>query len=317
MLLRLLLIFNVVSLLSGCLSEPPTLLRIGTNIWPGYEPFYLAREYQWFQSEQIRLVEFGSAVDVMDALRQGRLEGGGLTLDEALMLTAEGIDLTVVLVCDQSEGADVVMAKPEIQQLKDLQGKRIAAETSAVGALMLESTLQAAGMTMDDIQLVSLEPREQLQAFEHNQLDAAVTFEPYKSRLARMGAHVLFSSKELPGQILDVLVVRTDALERHQQALRYLIGAHFQAREEILQANNNVLDILNRRLHLTRPELLNAYDGLKLPTLEENRSWLDTPPGRLHGRAVALADLMYRQGLASSPDANIRTTAELLPVPRS
>lgn len=317
MLLRLLLVFNVVSLLSGCLSEPPALLRIGTNVWPGYEPFYLSSEQQRFNRKQIRLVEFGSAVDVMDALRQGRLEGGGLTLDEALLLTAEGIDLTVVLVCDQSEGADVVMANPDIQQLKDLQGKRIAAETSAVGALMLESTLQAAGLTMDDIHLVSLEPREQLQAFEHGQLDAAVTFEPYKSQLARQGAHVLFSSKELPGQILDVLVVRTDVLDQHSSALRQLLVAYFEARQQILNHDNNVLDILNRRLRLTRPELIDAYAGLKLPTLEENRSWLDNRNGRLRQRAVELADLMYRQGLADSPGANIRTTDKLLPAPRS
>lgn len=317
MLLRLLLVFNVVSLLSGCLSEPPALLRIGTNVWPGYEPFYLSSEQQRFNRKQIRLVEFGSAVDVMDALRQGRLEGGGLTLDEALLLTAEGIDLTVVLVCDQSEGADVVMANPDIQQLKDLQGKRIAAETSAVGALMLESTLQAAGLTMDDIHLVSLEPREQLQAFEHGQLDAAVTFEPYKSQLARQGAHVLFSSKELPGQILDVLVVRTDVLDQHSSALRQLLVAYFEARQQIFNNDNNVLDILNRRLRLTRPELIDAYAGLKLPTLEENRSWLDNRNGRLRQRAVELADLMYRQGLADSPGANIRTTDKLLPAPRS
>ena len=30
--------------LSGCMREPETALRIGTNVWIGSEPLYLARE---------------------------------------------------------------------------------------------------------------------------------------------------------------------------------------------------------------------------------------------------------------------------------
>jgi hypothetical protein len=43
-------------LLAGCDITPPTELRIATNIWPGYELFYLARELGyydicgWFQA---------------------------------------------------------------------------------------------------------------------------------------------------------------------------------------------------------------------------------------------------------------------------
>lgn len=312
MLLRFLLIINAVVTLNGCINEPPPLLRIGTNIWPGYEPFYVARENGWFDEQQIRLVEFGSAVDVMDALRQQRIEGGGLTLDEALMLASEGIDLTVVMICDQSEGADVLMVTPAIQQLAEMRGKRIAVETSAVGALMLEASLQAADLSRQDIEVISLEPREQKHAWEQGTIDAAVTFEPYKSHLQRSGARVLFSSKDIPGQILDVLVIRSHVLDQHKHSLRKLISAFFRARQQLVQQDRTTLEQINRRLQLTPDELREAFAGLRLPSVSDNHEWLDN--GRqLNQLANSLADLMYRQGLSASQHAAIRSSAELLP----
>lgn len=53
----------------GPLPEPP--LRIGTNIWPGYEPLYLARNLGFYQGSSIKLVEMNSASAVIHALRSG------------------------------------------------------------------------------------------------------------------------------------------------------------------------------------------------------------------------------------------------------
>ena len=58
-------------------------LRLGTNVWPGYEPLYLARS----RLSGSRAGETGgvrSATQVMHALETGAIDGGALTLDEVL-----------------------------------------------------------------------------------------------------------------------------------------------------------------------------------------------------------------------------------------
>lgn len=90
---RLLLILLSMSfLLQGC-SPPQEPLRLGTNLWLGYEPIYVAREKGWLQEDQVRILEFSSSTDVMRGLRAGTLDAGALTLDEALLLAAHVPDL--------------------------------------------------------------------------------------------------------------------------------------------------------------------------------------------------------------------------------
>lgn len=306
------LLILVMILLSGCQYQEKPLLRIGTNIWPGYEAFYLARERHWFDPARIRLVELGSAVDVIDAIRQHRLEGGALTLDEVLLLADSGIDMTVILVCDQSHGADVVMATPDIRTLSDLHGKTIAVETTAVGAIMLESALEAGGIAAQDIIQQHMEQAELTAAWQRGDLDAAVTFEPYKSILERLEAHPVFSSADIPGHILDVLAIRTDVVERHADELRMLVSSYFQARKLILDNDTTALTTINQRLKLQDNELQEAYKGLRLPSLAENRRFL-AEDGELATRSSRLSQLMIRNGLLQNPDLEIHVSSGYLP----
>ena len=95
------------ALLLGCnADERPT--RIGTGVWPGFEPLYLAREDGLFSKNDIRLVEMPSSHEVVNALVAGDLEGAAISLDEAISVAAEGIPLEIILVFDVSDGADAL-----------------------------------------------------------------------------------------------------------------------------------------------------------------------------------------------------------------
>lgn len=73
-------------------------------------------------------------------------------------------NISVVLITDVSNGADVILGKPEIQSLKDLKGRRVG-------------------------------------AFKQGTVDAVVTFEPVRSNLLKSGAKLLFDSTQIPGEI--------------------------------------------------------------------------------------------------------------------
>ena len=56
--LAYLLLLLVAATLAGCMREPESALRIGTNVWIGSEPLYLARELGRLDPKVVQLVEY-------------------------------------------------------------------------------------------------------------------------------------------------------------------------------------------------------------------------------------------------------------------
>ncbi len=299
-LLAALLALAVILSLVGCRPAHP--LRLGSNQWPGYEPVYLARDEGLLPADKVKLVELPSATEVIEYLRNGSLDAGMLTLDEVISLLADGVPLKVVLVMDVSDGADAVVAHPQIDSLDKLKGKRIGVELSAVGAVMLESLLQAAHLSVDDIALINLPVDEHLEAFRQGQVDVLITFEPTRSRLLAEGAVELFNSHRIPGRIVDVLALRQDALVHHHDQVSDLIDAYFAARRKMQQHPQSAYARMAPRLHTDLPTLKQMYQGMHLPDLQENHDWLNGK-ARLERQARQLADLMVQWKLIESAPA--------------
>lgn len=285
--------------LSACNPAPGPPLRIGTNVWAGYEPLYLARSLGYYEGSRIKLVELTSASEVIHALRSGSLEGAALTLDEVLNLVDEGLDLKVILVMDFSDGADVLLAKPGIDSLADLRDKRVAVEYAAVGAILLDSALDAAGLTASDIEIVACTVDEHLECFPS--VDAIVTFEPVKTKLLRQGARLLFDSSQIPGRIMDVLVVLAATTKTHSHSLELLLDGYFRARKYLDAHPEDALKRIALRQGLSSATVLSAYDGLTLPGLEENQALLEGNPAPLQRSADKLAGYMLEKKLLRHP----------------
>lgn len=299
----------------GVTDEPG--LRIATNQWIGYELLYLNETIsQNQQSEPLRvqLVELLSNSDSLQALAAGTVDGAGLTLDEVIGARAAGLDLKIVLVFDISTGADVLLAKPGITRLEDLKGMRVGVEQTGVGALMLESALTKAHLKASDIKLVSLTADRHLAAFEHDALDALVTFEPFASQIMKAGGRLLFDSREIPNGIVDVLAISAKALQANPDTLRSLIARYFKAMDYLHDHFLAASRLMAPRLGLTPEAVQAAYTGLSLPDLKENRRLLNGSPPPLEITAGKLATLMLRERLlAQKIEVNNLIHAQALP----
>lgn len=287
--------------LAGCGAAIERRLRIGTNVWPGYEFLYAARETGLLDHSSVKLVELLSATDVLQALAADTLEGGALTLDEVLTARAGGIDLRVVAVLDVSAGADALLVRRGIETLADLRGRSIALEQTAVGAVLLAAALRGAGLAPSDVRMVYRTVDRHLDAFVSGEVDAVVSFDPARSQLLAAGAVALFDSRAIPDQIVDVLAVRPRAMQESPNAVRTLVAAHFTLLQQFRDAPQQVAPLLAARLGLSVADTLASYADLRLPDLAENHKLLGGRPAPLQQSAADLVRLMVQASLLPVP----------------
>ena len=189
-------------------------LRLGLSDWPGHAPFYGAAKLGFYAPSEVEIKGFSSNFDRNRAFAEGHLDVLAAPLFDALRIASEGVALKIVLLFDYSSGGDGIVARREIATVADLKGKRVGAEVSGISHFVLLAALGRAGLNDSDVQLVNLSVPEAAAAFAHGKVDAAALWDPHLSREASApGAHKIFTSKEIPGQVIDVLMVHKSFAE--------------------------------------------------------------------------------------------------------
>ena len=282
--------------LSGCSRKEP-LVRIASNVWPGYEFLYLARDRGYFRKDQVRMVEMPSASVCIEALAAGTVEGACLTLDEVLTARSEGLELSVVAVLDVSLGADVLLVRPEIKSLQGLKGQRIGVEQSAVGAIMLDAVLRKAGLKSSDVKIVHMNVNRHRDAYNSNEVEALITFEPVVSQLSSQKPLLLFSSADIPGRIIDVIAIRPEVLKMSPDSVQRLVAAHFRARDDFLKNPEEASKIIARRLDVNPEDVPSTYQGIDLPDVSANHEFLSGQSPKLDSSASELVEIMLEAKL--------------------
>lgn len=285
----------------GCQPGDKPPIRLAAHPWPGYELLFLARERNLLDSSLVRLVETPTASANIRALGSRIIEAACMTLDEVLTTRDRGIPLTIVALLDISLGADVLLADSSISSLRDLKGKRVGVEHTALGAVMLESALARAGLTVEDIQMKYVTMDEHEDAVDSRAVSAVVTFEPVKTRLLNKGMKVIYSSASIPGQIVDVIAVRSDLIApAHFESIRELVQGHFRGLGVWREGGEASRQFLARRLGLRPEDVAMAFSEIELPDIDDNRGWMTGPAPRLADTAAALGAAMLNAGLLPS-----------------
>jgi NitT/TauT family transport system substrate-binding protein len=299
-LLRALAIVALLGLLPGCAREPETALRIGTNVWIGSEPLYLARELGLLEPASVQLVEYPSASEVLRAFRNQAIDGMVISLDELFGLAVDGLQPRVILVVDVSHGADVVVGRHGMRSMRELKGKSVAVEGGALGAFVLSRALALNGMQPSDVKVVHLESNEQPTAFQKGEVDAAVTFDPYRAQFLRSGAVTLFDSTQIPGEIVDLLAVRANVIDEHPKPLHDLLAGWFGAIDYMKRDPKDAAQRMGIRQQTTGEQFLEAEQGLRVLSRDENLRMLGGPKPELAVTGQHLMTLMLDAKLLRS-----------------
>jgi NitT/TauT family transport system substrate-binding protein len=264
----------------GQTDTGPVPITVTMTSWVGYGLFHLAEEKGFFDDHgvdmTISVVEDES--NNAAALESNEFQGDLTTVDTNVRTIAAGVDLVQVMVVDDSNGADGILASGDIQSVEDLAGKDVGVKVGATSYVFLLSVLKDAGMSVDDINVVDMNPGEAGTAFVAEQVDAAVTWEPFLSRgNKREGGHVLVSSAEAPGLIVDSLTIRRDWVEAHPDAVVGLIQGYNDAYNLWKENPDEALPIMAKSQGVSTEDYEATLPGVTFYGPEEIAEFMNAP----------------------------------------
>ena len=126
--------------------------------------------------------------------------------------------------------------------------------------------------------------------------------ERLRAQFLRAGASTLFDSTQIPGEIVDLLAVRATVFERHPKAIQALLAGWFDAIDYMKSEPKDAARRMGIRQQTTGEEFLQALEGLRIPSHEENLRMLGgaTPELAVTGRrlmALMVDAKLLRTGL--------------------
>ncbi len=313
--LTLLAVVAALTFTLGCSPEKSASLRVGISAWPGYEFLYLAQEMGFYRAEglAVRLVEFSSLPDARRAYERGQINALGTTVIEVLQIRDNSPrSPQIVQVMDYSNGADVILTRPGITNIAGMRGARVGIELASLGVYVLARGLEQNGLDLADVTLVSMDQFSMADAFRKGELDAIVTYPPTSTMLLRdTKANTVFSSAQIPGEVLDVIAVEAEVVSRCFGDVGKLLRAYRRAIVYTQQNPTNAYRIMAEREGITPEEFRAALDKDICLISEADQAGYLRAGGKLVTVIDAAARVLRQSGQIKGPDrrANAFTAA--------
>ncbi len=275
----------VSSLLCVALSMGATLpahaeIKVGVSDWPGWVAWYVAEQKGFFTKHgaKVKLVWFANYTDSISALSSGQLDANSQTWSDTMTPLAKKIKVKTILVNDNSAGNDALMVSPKIKSFADLKGKSIALEQFSISHFVLANALQRNGMTINDVKIVNLSAGDAAAAFMSGRADAAVVWNPWVSRIEKSGkGRALFTSKDMPGLVPDLLVAHEKAINNKAQRAELvgMIRAWFDTEAFIRTNRAEALQIMSKVVSLKPAEYEVFLPGTRFFNAADNGAAFD------------------------------------------
>ena len=280
---------------------PSESFTIAKAWWPVWDTFQIGvrRCEGGKQSFQTKFLQTEDYVSALSGFQQGKADAATLTIYEAILAASRGSRLKIVLLLDYTTGSDGIVAKQSVRSLVDLKGKRMGVEKGTIAHFTLLKALEKAGLDSSEVQLVNLDLDALQQAFLNDEVDAVGIYEPYMSNLARQGnGRIVFSSREIPRAICDVLFVKEEVARDHPDVIDHWIEAWHEALDFKGTDPEDYLRALTRLNGTPVPALKESFKGIFFTNLTENRRAFGTPetPGYLLKSLREMEEFMFQQG---------------------
>lgn len=178
---------------------------------------------------EINVVQINDYIESINQYTAGRYDGCSMTNMDALTIpAASGKDSTALIVGDFSDGNDGLVLKGE-SELAAIKGKRVNLVELSVSHYMLARALESVDLSERDITVVNTSDADMVSAYATPSVTATATWNPLLSTILDMpNANLVFDSSQIPGEIIDLMVVDTQVLRDYPDFGKALTGAWYE-----------------------------------------------------------------------------------------
>jgi NitT/TauT family transport system substrate-binding protein len=299
---------------TSCQSKPEATsstapLELGFNLWPGFMPWKVSEEKGLFKENGLdaKLNWFASLSDMLAAFNAEKIDVSGLTMSDFLNGVAAGLKTKVIAITDMSLGADAILAAPTIRSIKDFAGKSASVEVGTVGHMLFLKALEQNGVSEKDVQILNQVADAATSALIAGKTEIIYSYDPYMTQAIKTGkGRVLFSSKDVPGLIPDLLVIHEKVLQEKPDAAQKLLDVWYKTLNYRKVHLNEVLKIEAKQAGTSLEEYQALLKGFKWLTPQDCIKAFqpgNTTESMIHSAEV-VADFMVKQKLVRNKPAS-------------
>ena len=230
----------VLSLLLSSTVQAQDSFKVCWSIYVGWMPWAYGAESgivkKWADKYDIdiEVVQINDYIESINQYTAGQFDACTMTNMDALTIPAAGgVDSTALIVGDFSNGNDGIVLKGK-QQLADIKGQNVNLVELSVSHYLLARALESVDMKEADVQVVNTSDSDLVAAYGTDDVTSVATWNPLLSEIASQpDSHKVFDSSQIPGEIIDLLVINTDTLKAHPQLGKALTGAWYEIMQKM------------------------------------------------------------------------------------
>jgi NitT/TauT family transport system substrate-binding protein len=216
-------------------AEPRKDFSIGWSIYAGWMPWPYAEQAgivkKWGDKYgiTIRFVQVNDYIESVNQYTAGKLDGVTVANMDALTIPAAGgKDTSAIILGDYSNGNDAVLLKGA-DGVAGIKGRQVYLAELSVSHYLLARALETNGLKLTDVKTVNTSDADIAAAFASPQVNAAVAWNPQVTTMKGVaGTKAVFTSADIPGEILDLMVVDTATLKANPNLGKALAGIWFE-----------------------------------------------------------------------------------------
>ena len=268
---------------------------VGKSDWPAWDLFeYSYPTFNFFSKYNLKFSNFSNYQDIVDSFIQNKIDIATITLLEALYISSQIEDeLSIVLLLDYTTGGDAIVSQKNIQFLDHLRGKTIGIEKNTVSYFTLLRALHKAGLSEDNINIKEYPLFDLISEFKNNNLDAISLYDPYIYELNKYtnDLNIIFSSKEIPREICDVVILRKDLAEKHPMLVKNIQKNWFKLTSKDLPFKK-----LKNTIYKNNDYVEHIRSNIYFANENENKYAFGSKnhPGYLKETIIKVNDVIYR-----------------------
>ena len=248
---------------------------------------------------KIKWVEFASGADVLNYFAANEIDIARFGSSPAVAGISRGLPIEIIGLEGLISTTEQLIVRPEIKNLHDLIGKKVAFPPNSTAQYALEQALALEKIDKSKIQLIPLKPAEIASAWTRKDIDAAYVWGPFTQQLEKEGGKSIFATKQLNEKgilVYNNFAVRKEFAEKHPDLVIKFLKAYQEQVDEYEKDPKAASEKISKYLSLPYEQVSTTLAGIQYIPLKDQASqnYLgNTPNDTTSGLSKATQDIAH------------------------